>query len=55
MLVRKGVVLEEKKINENLETLHLTPTLFCQLPGFYLRIGFLNPHPLSLYAGVILF
>ena len=30
-------------LNENLETLHLAPTLFYHLPVF-----FLNPHPLSL-------
>ena len=33
---------------ENLETLHFSPTLFYHLPGFYLKTGFLNPHPFSL-------
>ena len=39
---------EKVNLNENLETLHLAPTLFYYLPGFYLKTGFLNPHPLSL-------
>ena len=46
----KGVVLAD--LNENLETLHRTPTLFFHLPSFYLKTGCLNPHPLSLILTV---
>ena len=45
---RKGVLLADK-MNKNLETYQLAPTLFYHLPVFfYLKRGFLNPQPLSL-------
>ena len=39
-----------QKLNENLETLYLDPTLFYHLPGFYLKTGFLNPHSWPWYV-----
>ena len=47
-ICRKGVVLAEKNLNENLETPHLNPTQYYHLSGFYLKTGFLRNHPLSL-------
>ena len=47
-----GSIISRQNLNENLETLHLAPTLFYHLPGFfYLKTDFLNPHPLSLSLG----
>ena len=37
-----------------LETLHLAITQFCDLPGFYHKIGFLTSHPLSLLRSILL-
>ena len=34
---------------QNLETLQIAHPLFYHLPGFYLKTGFLNSHPLSLF------
>ena len=45
---QEGSSISRQNLNENLETLHLARTLFYHLPGFYLKIGFLNPYPLSL-------
>ena len=46
---RNGVhSISRQHLNENLETLHLAPTLFYYLPGFYLKSGFLYTHPLFL-------
>ena len=45
MNIKKGVVLADKTLNEDLETLHLAPTLFYYLTDFYLKRGFLNPYP----------
>ena len=39
------MVLAEKTGKKNAETLHLTPTQYCHLPGFYLQIWFLNYYP----------
>ena len=39
--------ISRQNLNENLETLHLAPTLFSHPPGFYFKTGFLNPHPWS--------
>ena len=44
---QEGSSSSRQKLNKNLETLHLAPTLFYHLPGFYLKTGFLNPHPFS--------
>ena len=44
----KGVLLADKTLKKNLETLHLATTLFYHLPVFHLKIGFINPHPFSL-------
>ena len=44
---QEGSSISRQNLNENLETLHLAPTLFYHLPGFYLKTGFLNPHPFS--------
>ena len=44
---QEGSSISWQNLNENLETLHLAPTIFYHLSGFYLKIGFLNPHPLS--------
>ena len=41
-----------KNLNENLETLHLAPTLFYHLSGFYIKTGILNPHPLYLFKSL---
>ena len=46
--LKDGSSISRQNLNDNLETLHLAPTLFYHLPGFYLKSGFLNPHPLSL-------
>ena len=35
-------------LNEYLEPLHLAPTQFCELPGFFRKTGFVRSHPLSL-------
>ena len=40
---QKGSINSRQNLNENLETLHLAPTLFYHLPGFYLKTGFINP------------
>ena len=45
---QEGSSISRQHLNENLEILHLAPTLFYHLPGFYLKTGFINPHPLSL-------
>ena len=42
------IILADKKLNGQLETLHLAPTQFCDLPGFYRKTVFLRSHPLSL-------
>ena len=46
--VQEGSSISRQNLDENLETLHLAPTLFYHLPGFNLKTGCLNPHPLSL-------
>ena len=51
MDLQEGSSISRQNVNENLETLHLAATLFYHLPGFYLKTGFLNPHPLSLVGG----
>jgi hypothetical protein len=45
---QEGSSISRQNLNENLEPLHLAPKLFYHLPGFYLKTGYLNPHPLSL-------
>ena len=45
---QKGSSISRQNLNDNLETLHLAPTLFYHLPGFYLKPGFLNLYPFSL-------
>ena len=44
---QEGSNISRQNLNKNLETLHLAYTLFHHLPGFYLKTGFLKPHPLS--------
>ena len=46
--MQEGSSISSQNMNENLGTLHLSPMLFYHLPGFYLKTGFLIPHPLSL-------
>ena len=38
-------IISRHNLNEYLGTLHLAPTQFCHLPGFYRKIGFLRIHP----------
>jgi hypothetical protein len=45
---QEGSSISKQNMNENLETLHLSPTVFYHLSAFDLKTGFLNPHPLSL-------
>ena len=47
-LFQEGSSISRQNLNGNLETFHLAPMLFYHLPGFYLKTGLLNPHPLSL-------
>ena len=47
-LTLEGSSISRQNLNDNLDTLHRTPTLFFHLPSFYLKTGCLNPHPLSL-------
>ena len=49
---QEGRIISRKNLNEYLETLHLVPTQFCDLPGFYLQTGFLISHPLSLHLSI---
>ena len=46
--------ISRQNLNENLETRNLACTLFYHLPSFYLKTGFLNPHPLSLVLTIFI-
>ena len=46
---QEGSSISRQNLNENLKTLHIAPTIFYHLPGFYLKTEFLNPHSLSLH------
>ena len=46
----EGRIISKQNLNEYLETLHLTPTQFCNLPGFYGTTGFLRSHLFSLIS-----
>ena len=35
-------------------TIHLAPTQYCDLPGFYRKTGFLRSHPLALTPRLLL-
>ena len=45
---QEGSSISRQNLKENLETLHLAPSLFSHLPGFYLKTWCLNPRPFSL-------
>ena len=47
---QKGRTINRQNLNEYLETIHLSPTQFCQLPGFYHKIEFLRSLSLSLHS-----
>ena len=46
---KEGCSISRQDLNEWIESLHLAPSLFYLLPGFYLKIGFLIPYPFYLY------
>ena len=48
LLNQEGRIISRQNLDEFLETIHLAPTEFCELPGFYSKTGFLRSHPLSL-------
>ena len=48
MCNQEGIRISRQNFNENLENLHLAPTLFYHISGFYLTTGFLNPHSLPM-------
>ena len=45
---QEGRNITRQNLNDYLEILHLAPTQFCDIPGFYRKTGFLRSHPLSL-------
>ena len=45
---QKRRFINNNNLNDYLETLHLAPTKFCDLPDFYCKTEFLRSHPLSL-------
>ena len=47
--MQEGSSIRRQNFNENLENPHLAPMNFYHLPGFYIKTGFVNPHPLSLH------
>ena len=51
--MQEGSSISRQDLNEYIESLHLAPALFSNLPGFCLKTGFLNPYPL--YLGKIVF
>ena len=38
-VIPEGIIISRQNLNEYLETLHLTPTQFSDLPGFYRKTG----------------
>ena len=48
-IIQEEKIISTQNLNEYLETLHLAPAQFCDLPGFYLKKGFLTSYPLSLH------
>ena len=52
-VAQEGSSISRQNLNENLETLHLAPTLFYHLLGFNFKTWFLNPHPLSLVGKTV--
>jgi hypothetical protein len=54
-LFQEGSSISRQNLNENLETLHLVQTLFYLPTGFYLKKGYLNSHPLSLFSSSLFF
>ena len=45
---QEGRIISRQNLNEYIETIHLAPTQFCDLPGIYCKAGFLRCHPLIL-------
>ena len=47
---QEGRSMSRLNLNENLNTLHLAPTQFLHLPGFYPKTGFLRTQILCPYS-----
>ena len=49
--MQEGRINSRQNSKENLENLHIAPTQFYDLPGFYRKKEFQRSHPLSLVKG----